>query len=423
MGFHTLPSMRLYWNSDQNFAFSRICDVMPLKRFLKIVRYIHLNDNQCTPKKGEAHYDKLYKVRPFLNYISRRFPLIFNPSRFLSIDESMIKFKGRSSLKQYIPMKPIKRGFKMWVIACATTGYCLGMSLYEGADQSRNKNILLGEFVVNKLSCGFEGFFYCLFFDNFFSSIPLAKSLLDKKFFSCATIRQTRKFFPKNLLKSDENMKVGDVDRCMSGTEVSISKWKNRGKKSVAVVSTMHNPCETTRNTRTQKDGSRPLVTCPIAEKDYNKYMGGVDHLDQLHAAYSTGWKSRSWWMRIFYYCVEACIVNSYIVYKTTFSERHPRRKPLSHLKFRSLLAAQLIGSFTSRLKTGPASQTGRARKRNCPNGHQTLQNAVRLTNLAQEDAALIIVPVRNSRDHKIIQCKKCNVALCLECFQPFHTS
>jgi hypothetical protein len=81
--------------------------------------------------------------------------------------------------------------------------------------------------------------------------------------------------------------------------------------------------------------------------------------------------------MRIFYYYVEACIVNSYIVYKPTFSERHPRRKPFSHLKFRSLLASQLIGSFTSRLKTGPASQTGRTRKRNCPNGRQTLQNAV----------------------------------------------
>jgi hypothetical protein len=78
-------------------------------------------------------------------------------------------------------------------------------------------------------------------------SSGLAKSLSDKKFFSCTTIRQTRKFFPKNLLKSDKNMKVGDFDVCMNGTEDSISKWKDRGKKSVAVVSTMHNPCETTR--------------------------------------------------------------------------------------------------------------------------------------------------------------------------------
>ena len=36
-----------------------------------------------------------------------------------SIDEAMIKFKGRSSLKQYVSLKPIKRGIKAWVRADA----------------------------------------------------------------------------------------------------------------------------------------------------------------------------------------------------------------------------------------------------------------------------------------------------------------
>ncbi len=29
----------------------------------------------------------------------------------------MIKFQGRSTLKQYLPMKPVKRGIKVWVAA------------------------------------------------------------------------------------------------------------------------------------------------------------------------------------------------------------------------------------------------------------------------------------------------------------------
>lgn len=29
----------------------------------------------------------------------------------------MIRFKGRSTLKQYMPNKPIKRGYKVWVRA------------------------------------------------------------------------------------------------------------------------------------------------------------------------------------------------------------------------------------------------------------------------------------------------------------------
>lgn len=49
MGFHTLPSKRLYWNSDNNFSVSRIRDIMPLKRFIKLMRYIHLNDIKFGP--------------------------------------------------------------------------------------------------------------------------------------------------------------------------------------------------------------------------------------------------------------------------------------------------------------------------------------------------------------------------------------
>ncbi|KAG8237617.1 hypothetical protein J437_LFUL011427 [Ladona fulva] len=39
----------------------------------------------------------------------------------------MVKFKGRSSLKQYLPMKSIKRVFKIWAICDSMTGHALGL--------------------------------------------------------------------------------------------------------------------------------------------------------------------------------------------------------------------------------------------------------------------------------------------------------
>ncbi|KAG5861223.1 hypothetical protein JTB14_004838 [Gonioctena quinquepunctata] len=45
-----------------------------------------------------------------------------NQGKNLSIDESMVSFEGRCSLKQYMPKKNIKRGFMVWVIAYANTG-------------------------------------------------------------------------------------------------------------------------------------------------------------------------------------------------------------------------------------------------------------------------------------------------------------
>ena len=35
----------------------------------------------------------------------------------------MIKFQGRSTLKEYIPKKPIKHGIKVWVLGDSTNGY------------------------------------------------------------------------------------------------------------------------------------------------------------------------------------------------------------------------------------------------------------------------------------------------------------
>lgn len=173
MGFNPLPSMRLYWSQDKNFYNERVARVMPLKRFLKILRYLHLNDNSKMPKKGQPNFDRLYKLRPLLDHINEIFKKMFSPSRYLSVDESMVRFKGRSSLKQYMPMKPIKRGFKVWVIACAVTGYCLGISVYEGKYEGDNTMKSLGERVIDKLTIAFQGLGYCLFYDNFFSNIVM----------------------------------------------------------------------------------------------------------------------------------------------------------------------------------------------------------------------------------------------------------
>lgn len=50
----------------------------------------------------------------------------------MSVDEAMIPFKGQSSLKQYMPKKPVKRGIKVWVISDATNGFVSQFEVYTG---------------------------------------------------------------------------------------------------------------------------------------------------------------------------------------------------------------------------------------------------------------------------------------------------
>lgn len=59
------------------------------------------------------------KCDHWLLIYAKKIRIIFT-SRNLSIDESVIAFKGRSTMKQFMPMKPIKRGFKVWACCCAS---------------------------------------------------------------------------------------------------------------------------------------------------------------------------------------------------------------------------------------------------------------------------------------------------------------
>ncbi|KAJ8887126.1 hypothetical protein PR048_013341 [Dryococelus australis] len=56
----------------------------------------------------------------------------YHHSNRLSVDESMIPFIGRSGLKQYMPMKPVKRGYKVWCLADYDKGFVLKFEIYSG---------------------------------------------------------------------------------------------------------------------------------------------------------------------------------------------------------------------------------------------------------------------------------------------------
>ena len=50
----------------------------------------------------------------------------------VAIDERMVPSKARSGMRQYIKDKPVKFGFKLWVIAESDTGYTLDFNIYTG---------------------------------------------------------------------------------------------------------------------------------------------------------------------------------------------------------------------------------------------------------------------------------------------------
>lgn len=99
MGYNQLPSWRDYWSTSNDPEVKMVSEVMSRKRFDDILSFLHINNNTGRPTN-------------LFDYVNR-FPELYKITREVSVDESMILFKGCSSIKQYNPMKPIKRGYKL----------------------------------------------------------------------------------------------------------------------------------------------------------------------------------------------------------------------------------------------------------------------------------------------------------------------
>lgn len=64
------------------------------------------------------------------------------------------------------------------------------LDIYTGKSSGGEVTLGLGEKVVLLLTRALENLGYCIFFDNFFSSITLLMKMLEKKIFGCGTFRK-----------------------------------------------------------------------------------------------------------------------------------------------------------------------------------------------------------------------------------------
>ena len=116
-----------YWSTHWLTQTPGFNDMMPKNRFLQILRYLHFVDNEDV---SVDKTNKMWKVQNVLDFHNKRFRAVYCPRRELSMGETMLKFKGRLSIKQYIKIKPIKWGIKIFTLAEAKTGYVMNLLPY-----------------------------------------------------------------------------------------------------------------------------------------------------------------------------------------------------------------------------------------------------------------------------------------------------
>jgi len=231
------------------------------------------------------------KARLLIKHLQAKFSECFVPEQELSHDEAMIKYFGKNGLKQSITNKPIRFGFKVWVLA-TVSGYVVSFEPYQGKGISVNaeENVrivgaaaasvldLLDKLPREKLDLPFH-----IFGDNFFSSHKLLEVLGEKNIQYTGTIRQDRVKGKPPLTSVDKFKKLprGHHETVVMADESQIvTRWNDNAAFTLLSSCLGDKPLGTaTQYSRTQKKYIE--VPQPHVVSQYNKFMFGVDRFDQ----------------------------------------------------------------------------------------------------------------------------------------------
>ena len=164
---------------------------MTSARYQELSRFVHAFNKLAVPADNK---DKLILVHPVMEYLQVLCKQHYLPNQELSLDEGIMPYKGRLSIKIYSPQKPDKYGVKFYFLCEAASGYVYSFSVYRGVSQS------LKEIVYTLLS-GLFGQGYHVYMDNYHNSVNLARDLYADKVHCTGTLHLPRGAppFPQEL--------------------------------------------------------------------------------------------------------------------------------------------------------------------------------------------------------------------------------
>ena len=93
---------------------------------MELLRYFHIAE----PAPVGVQHDVVHRIRPLWDHCRTVFPEYFTPPEYLTLDEIMVRFEGRSPWKTIIKIKPTPVGYKVWAIG--SHGYLCTFDIYRG---------------------------------------------------------------------------------------------------------------------------------------------------------------------------------------------------------------------------------------------------------------------------------------------------
>jgi hypothetical protein len=451
MGIVHMPRYELYWSNELRYP--PIADVMPRDRFKDLNRFIHFNDNgSAVQNRDDPAYDRYYKVRPLLNML-RDACLLTEPESKMSIDEQMIPYKGKNGLRQYLPKKPKKWGFKV-MARCGVSGLTYDFLMYDGKGPAVTVSCgsQSSDFVLKLCETLPKQENFTVYFDNWFTSFELQIMLKSWGIWSVGTIRTNR--LRNCILKSESELRKqgrGAVDaRYDKKTGLSVVRWLDSSTVQLSATHVGVEPLSTIKRwDRKQKKYIQ--LPCPAIVREYNQHMGGVDLFDMLLALYKCDHKSKKWYRRIFLWSLNVAVVNGWLLYKRhcqqlgiTISEQYDLLKFTTTVSQSLLMDNKLPPSLSAKRRGRPcrSQSTASIQSSTAAELHEEtsdlLMKKTRRVLTVNETSRFDLIghlPVHSEPKQRCklcgqyvrMKCLKCNCHLCVtkerNCYIKYHTN
>lgn len=412
------PVEKWFWSKRPALSTPFFRQVMTEKRYGLIMKFLHF-ENKETYDDATSLNTKLRKVSDLHQMLVRSFKSAYTPNQTISIDESLIAFKGRLGWKQYIPSKRARFGIKLFQLCESESGYIWNSFIYTGKGTYCHEDYEiygLSTKSVMTLIHDLKGQGYTLATDNYYTSPELAELLIQNKTDICGTLKKNRKGLPNGLKTS--SIKKGEIIGFQKG-KMCAMKWKD--KKELFMLSTFHSL--DMQQVESKKDSSKKAIK-PEAVVWYNSSMGGVDRSDQCLSYYPVARnQQRKYYKKIFRFLLNQSVYNSYVLYKKN-------NGTLSHVSFRLQLIERLIEKggihsshqYSKNVKTSEnvLRLTARHFPSYVPNDSTKKKYPARLCKVCAEkrdDTG------KRIRKESRFECKICDVGLCaVPCFEIYHT-
>ena len=295
----SLPSYKKYWSNDLLYKNEHFSSTISRERFESILRFFNFGEEVMFDN------DRLSKIRMIIEHFNKTMLELITPEKNLSINESVMLWRGRLIFRQYIKNKRHKYGIKIYEL-CTHDELVLSAEIYGGRGFNGVNNLGQTAAIVLKLMKPYLEKRYHVFTDSYYNSVSLTEFLSSKGTYITGTLRKDRKRNPKKII----SMKLKKSQMVWkSKGDMIVAKWKD--KRDVLMISNAHIPKMTTVTNRRGNENKTPNMV-----KDYNNSLSGIYCGDQMLSYHSGLRKTLRWYKKAGVHILEMFLTNAFYLYR-----------------------------------------------------------------------------------------------------------